>query len=133
MAHAYVPPCTAPSLPPCTRRLHALAHAQVRTAVYCLRVPPHSASTSPLSRSLPPFLQAAAGAAPAAAAVTQQPEFLLPYLLYLLGHHPDMPQVRGGGGLETERYAEDGGGLGGLSECLSEGPSRPPPCPRHAG
>lgn len=26
--------------------------------------------------------------------VTQQPEFLLPYLLYLLGHHPDMPQVR---------------------------------------
>ena len=28
-----------------------------------------------------------------ASSVTQQPEFILPYLLYLLGHHPDMPQV----------------------------------------
>ena len=25
--------------------------------------------------------------------VTQQPEFLLPFLIYQLGHHPDMPQV----------------------------------------
>ena len=52
--------------------------------------------------------------------MTQQPEFLLPYLLYLLGHHPDMPQVRRdvggvirGGGLEMERYAEDVGRAGG--------------------
>ena len=47
-----------------------------------------------------PSLQVTAGAAPpaAAAAVTQQPEFLLPYLLYLLGHHPDMPQARRGVG-----------------------------------
>jgi hypothetical protein len=29
------------------------------------------------------------------AGLVQQPEFILPYLIYLLGHHPDMPKVSG--------------------------------------
>jgi hypothetical protein len=37
------------------------------------------------------------GAAAAGGALTQQPEMMLPYALYLLAHHPDFPTVSCGG------------------------------------
>ena len=61
------------------------------------------------SSCCPACLQGTTAASRAAAAVSQHPEFLLPYLLYLLGHHPDMPKVRVGFCLGEENRGEGWG------------------------